>query len=193
MRRPEPTIATIRVRPLRLGFLMKPDDPAMLLRVIEVNTCLWGGRFNFIIPVFGRTPKRYRDRYLPGPTTKQLRDGIIEAFEPDFLVETQAGIAAEMEFPKERIIGFDDLFRRDEHGRGGYGLTLVDICAALYDETFRFVQRHPQRGDYSSSRRSAPCSSDRRDIRGASSIRSAKPLPQALRGSFGCQRGEDFS
>ena len=94
MRRPEPINATIRVRPLRFGFVMKPNDPATLLRVIEANTCLWGGRFNFIIPVFGRIPTRYRDRPIPGPTAKQFRDGIIEAFEPDFLVETQAAIAA---------------------------------------------------------------------------------------------------
>src|ERR1017187_6396180 len=142
---PEAINARIRVRPLRLGFVIKPNDRAALKRVIEVNTCLWGGIFNFIIPLFRRTPKRYNDRPFSGPNAKQLLDGLIEAFEPDFLVEAEPGLASHMSFPCERVIGLDNLFRRDEYGRGGYGLTLFDVCAALYQNTFRFVQRHPQR------------------------------------------------
>jgi hypothetical protein len=117
----------------------------MLKHVIETNTCLWGGIFNFIIPLFSRAPTRYRDLPFPGPTARQLRDGLIEAFEPDFLVETQPGLASQVSFPPERIIGMDSIFQRDEHGRGGYGITILDVCGALYQDTFRFVQRHPQR------------------------------------------------
>ena len=142
---PEAINATIRVRPLRFGFVIKPNDRAALKRAIEVNTCLWGGIFNFIIPLFRRTPKRYNDHPFRGPNAKQLLDGFVEAFEPDFLVEAEPGLASRISFPGERVIGFDDLFRRDEHGRGGYGLTLFDVCDALYQDTFRFVQRHPQR------------------------------------------------
>lgn len=141
----EATQAKIRIRPLRFGFILKPNDRVGLRRVIEINTCLWGGVFNFIIPLFRRTPKRYGDRYLPGPTLKQLMAGLVDAFEPDFLVEMQPGMASGFAFPKKRIIGIDDLFRRDEQGHGGYGMTLVDVCAALYEDTFRFVQRHPSK------------------------------------------------
>jgi hypothetical protein len=130
---------------MRFGFLTKPNDRAALRRVIEVNTCLWGGVFNFIIPLFARTPKRYRDQFLPGPGVKELLDGLLEAFEPDFLVETEPGLASRLTFPKKRIIGIDDLFRRDEQGGSGYGLTMSDVCAGLYQDTFRFVQRHPPR------------------------------------------------
>ena len=130
---------------MRFGFVLNPNDRAALRRVIETSTCLWGGVFNFIVPLFKRTPKRYRDRYLPGPTTKQLMDGLVEAFEPDFLVEMQPGLASGIAFPEKRVIGIDELFRRDEHGRGGYGLTMIDVCAALYEDTFCFVQRHPPR------------------------------------------------
>jgi hypothetical protein len=53
-------------------------------------------------------------------------------------------LASGLVFPQKRIIGIEDIFRRDRHGRG-YGLTLLDVCEALYEETFRFVQRHPPR------------------------------------------------
>jgi hypothetical protein len=137
--------AKVRVRPLRFGFLVKPTDRAALRRVIEINTCLWGGIYNFIVPLFGRTPPRYRDQHLPGPTSKELTAGLLEAFEPDFLVETHEGLAAGHSFPAQRVIAIDDIFRRDEQGRGGYGISLIDVCTSLYENTFRFVQRHPPR------------------------------------------------
>lgn len=142
---PEAINARMRVRPLRLGFLIKPDDRAGLRRVVEINTCLWGGIFNFIIPLFHRTPQRYLVRPFRGPNAKEFIAGLIEAFEPDFLVETKPGLATGLAFPEQRVIAIDDIFRRNEHARGGYGLTLLHVCAALYDETFRFVQRHPPR------------------------------------------------
>src|SRR4051812_16910027 len=36
--------AHVRLRPIRFGFLVKPDDAASLLEVFRVNTCLWGGK-----------------------------------------------------------------------------------------------------------------------------------------------------
>jgi hypothetical protein len=110
--------AKLRVRPLRFGFLIKPNDRAALRRIIEINTCLWGGIFNFIIPLFHRTPPRYLDRPFRGPTAKELVAGLLEAFEPDSLVQTEPGIASGFAFPETRIIGMDDIFRRGEYGRG---------------------------------------------------------------------------
>jgi hypothetical protein len=43
--------ATVRVRPLRLAFVVEPKDKAGLQRIFEVNSALWGGVFNFIIPL----------------------------------------------------------------------------------------------------------------------------------------------
>ena len=128
--------ARIRVRPLRFGFVLNPSERKTLRRVIETNTCLWNGLFNFIIPLFKRTPMLYRDQYLPGPT-KQLMDGLVEAFEPDFLVEeTREGAISDgtlellnewagltqypspdgFVFPSERLVtplSLDNLWRRN--------------------------------------------------------------------------------
>ena len=40
------------VRPLRFAFAVEPKDKASLQRVFETNSALWGGLFNFIIPLF---------------------------------------------------------------------------------------------------------------------------------------------
>ena len=56
--------ATVRVRPLRLAFLVEPNDKRGLQRIFETNSALWGGLFNFVIPLFKQVPQRYRERYF---------------------------------------------------------------------------------------------------------------------------------
>ena len=41
----------LRLRPIRFAFLVSPNDSQKLLEVFRVNTCLWGGKFNPIIPI----------------------------------------------------------------------------------------------------------------------------------------------
>lgn len=137
--------ASIRIRPLRFGFAVDPQDGAALREVFRVNTVLWGGLYNFIIPVFRKTPRRYRDRFLKSPSASQLVNGLVDAFQPDFIVETKAGLATGIQFDSKRIISMEQLAARDDQGRCGYGIDIRSVCAALYDETFRFVQRHPQK------------------------------------------------
>jgi hypothetical protein len=54
--------AKVRLRQLRLAFLVERRDKASLQRVFEINSTLWGGGFNFIIPLFKTVRARYRDR-----------------------------------------------------------------------------------------------------------------------------------
>jgi hypothetical protein len=108
-----------------------------------LNTVLWGGVYNFIIPVFKKTPGRYRDRFQRGPSARELVSGLTDAFQPDFIIETKPGLATNIAFNRQRVISMEQLAARDDDGRCSYGIDIRSICAALYDETFRFVQRHP--------------------------------------------------
>lgn len=80
-----------------------------------------------------------------GPSAQQFINGLLEAFQPDLLVETKPGLAHEVRFDKDRVISLDQFDEADEHGRRKYGIDVRAICATLYDEQFRFVQRHPPR------------------------------------------------
>ncbi len=42
--------AVVTLRPIRFAFLVKPNDSKRLLEIFQINTCLWGGKFNPIIP-----------------------------------------------------------------------------------------------------------------------------------------------
>jgi hypothetical protein len=52
--------AEIRLRPTRIGFLVRPSDLASVRSIMRVCTCLWGGAYNPIIPVFARPPPEWK-------------------------------------------------------------------------------------------------------------------------------------
>ncbi len=137
--------ATVRVRPLRFAFVIEPKDKAGLQRIFEVNSSLWGGVFNFIIPLFKQVPQRYREKYFKTIPARAMLKGLVEAFQPDYLVELRPGAAAGygIAFPDKRILAIGDLNARDERGRCKIGVDLRSICDDLYRTSFRFVQRHP--------------------------------------------------
>ncbi len=76
--------AKVRLRPLRYAFLVEPQDRRSLQRIFEVNSSLWGGIFNFIIPVFKNVPPRYRRKYQRTISASAMLQGFVEAFQPDF-------------------------------------------------------------------------------------------------------------
>jgi hypothetical protein len=139
--------AKVRLRPLRFAFLVEQRDKNNLQRVFEMNSALWGGAFNFIIPLFRSVPARYRERYQKPISAKATLHGFVEAFQPDFIIETKPGQAAAcgIDFPKKRTRSISELLERDEEDRCKIGIDLRSVCDDLYAETFQFVQRHPQR------------------------------------------------
>ena len=137
--------AKVRSRPLRYAFLVELKDKKSLQRVFEVNSSLWGGVFNFIIPVFKSVPPRYRRKYQRTISANAMLQGFVEAFQPDFVIETKAGQKDSygIDFPPTRTLSIHDLLSRDDHGRCNFGVDVRSVCTDLYDDTFRFVQRHP--------------------------------------------------
>jgi hypothetical protein len=135
------------LRPIRLAFLVEPGDSKTLQRVFEINTCLWGGRFNGVIPVFQRTP-RWWDR-LPGAraSAREIVSGYLAAFEPDFVVATRPGLETTVSVEEGRVIQMDDVLSVSDGGdeHVGYGLNVVGVYRRLYEDRFQFVERHPQK------------------------------------------------
>jgi hypothetical protein len=74
--------------------------------------------------------------------------GLVEAFQPDYLVELKPGVAASygIGFPDKRVLANEDLNARDERGRCKIGVDLRSVCDDLYRTAFRFVQRHAPEG-----------------------------------------------
>jgi hypothetical protein len=46
----------LRLRPLKLAFVVDANDAEQIKTAIQINTYLWGGMFNPIIPGYKRIP-----------------------------------------------------------------------------------------------------------------------------------------
>lgn len=137
---------TSRLRPIRFGFLVRPDDPARLLKIFQINTCLWGGQFNPIIPFFKRVPQWWERKGIRFDNPKQIINGYLDFFEPDILVEANKGLADGLGIDPERVLQLSDVLRKsDERQRESYGLDVMDLYQQMYREEFQFVRRHPHR------------------------------------------------
>lgn len=133
----------LRLRPIRFAFLIRPDDQKHTLEAFQINTCLWGGRYNPIIPFFKQLPKWWDKKGHRFENAKQILNGYLDFFEPDFIVEAEKGIAGGLGFDSNRILKLSDILVRDgDRDNEGYGLSANDIYEDLYKKEFQFARRH---------------------------------------------------
>lgn len=90
--------AEIRLRPTRIGFLTSPTDLVAVRTIMRACTCLWGGVFNPIIPVFKRAPKEWRPEIYQRFKGAEVAKGYAQFFEPDVYVEAEKGLLEEAGF-----------------------------------------------------------------------------------------------
>src|SRR3989338_1866187 len=133
----------LRLRPIRFAFLIRPDDQKHTLEAFQINTCLWGGRYNPIIPFFKQLPKWWDKKGHRFESAKQILNGYLDFFEPDFVVEAEKGIAGGLGFDPARILKFSDILVRDgDRDNEGFGLSAKDLYGDLYKKEFQFARRH---------------------------------------------------
>ena len=131
----------IKLRPIRFIFLVKPNDKKNILKIFQINTILWGGKFNPIIPFFKKVPKWWSDHYK-SYNAKQILNNYLDFFEPDFIVEAEKGLANDMNFDNKRILLLDNLLHDGQYGENKYGLNVNDLYTHLYEKKYQFERRH---------------------------------------------------
>ena len=132
----------VRLRPIRFGFLVKPHDAKSLLEIFRVNTCLWGGRFNPIIPHLRRVPRWWDRRGHVFKSARQLMNGYLDFFEPDFLVESAPGLSTHLEFDSRRVLRLSEMLQREgnQHTEG-QGQSVLALYRDRYRKVFQFALR----------------------------------------------------
>ena len=133
----------VRLRPIRFGFLVKPHDARSLLEIFRVNTCLWGGRFNPIIPHLRSVPRWWDRHGRSFVSARQIMNGYLDFFEPDFLVESVPDLSDSLEFDSNRVLQLSDMLR-GERGQlmEGQGQSVLDLYRDRYRKVFQFALRH---------------------------------------------------
>ena len=143
--------ADLKLRPTRIGFLVRPSDLPNLRKVFQICSCLWGGMYNPIIPVSRSLPAAWRRDHNRGPSGHQIARGYIRFFEPDVFVETKPGLAQSVGVADDpqsvldpRVISLDDLVHiaGDDRPHFRFGLDIFNVYRELYRSEYQFLRRH---------------------------------------------------
>src|SRR5262249_28423048 len=135
--------ATIRLRPTRIGFLVRPTDLATVLKIMRACTCVWGGVYNPIIPVFRTAPKEWRGERFERTKGLAVARGYVRFFEPDVYVEAEAGLLEEAGLGalrskhgirQELVTLAEFLSPRDyrDWSEPAFGLSMLDVMRDFY-------------------------------------------------------------
>lgn len=132
-----------KLRPIRLAFLVAKEDKRTLRDAFRINTCLWGGIYNPIIPFFRKTPKNWEDRRFRHPSASSILKGYLDSFDPDYVVVKDKEMLSDSLFDKKRILLFEEVLTSKDDHPISYGVDVTDLYWHLYDKEFKFERRHP--------------------------------------------------
>jgi hypothetical protein len=144
--------ASIRTRPIRIGFIVNPRDFASVRRCLRLNTCLWGGLYNPIIPTFDRAPSRWRMLHFR-PNGLDIGHGYMRFFEPEVVVEAERGLAkkvgwieGERFIEAKRTILLDEFITADPDKRISFasGVDVSAVHSFLYDKEFKYQHKREE-------------------------------------------------
>jgi hypothetical protein len=76
----------IKVRPLKLAYLVDPNKKEQVREAIRLSSTLWGGVYFPLIPLYKRTPRSWKDP-VKAPEAQKVILGYLDAFDPDILVQ----------------------------------------------------------------------------------------------------------
>ncbi|MDE0184680.1 MAG: hypothetical protein OXP71_04405 [Candidatus Poribacteria bacterium] len=135
----------IRLRPIKLAFLVNPNDEDSLLKAIEINTFLWGGRYNPIIPTYKEIPAHWEDRPSKNLTSQDVAFGYLDNFDPDYVVPM--GECSDYPFDvgnRRKIDDVEEILEPvKQYGTPMYGIGLFEVLSYFIDRELKFQRKHP--------------------------------------------------
>ena len=84
----------VKTRPLRLAYLVDPNDVKGIREAIRLSSTLWGGATFPIIQLYQLSPRKWREKPFRPPTARSVVLGYLEAFDPDVLVQRSRRLPA---------------------------------------------------------------------------------------------------
>jgi hypothetical protein len=137
----------VKLRPIKIAFLVDPTKKKAILETIKVNSFLWGGTYNPIIPVLKRVPALWKknDRFINfRSNAKAITLGYIDTFDPDYFVVVGNCDIKHLKLDKERVISVNDILENvDSDGTPSHGVGLFEILNHFIDKELKFVRRRP--------------------------------------------------
>ncbi len=136
----------LRVRPLRLGYLVNPADARQVREAIKLSTIVWGGTYNPIIPVFKRIPAAWHDKPVKGPSAQAVVQGYLEAFDPDILIQFVPDLPKTVQGKGLQILRPEQVWPRGEKRRDdlqpAIGIGVFDVLNEIFEQNYKFKRKY---------------------------------------------------
>ena len=145
--------AEIRLRPTRIALLASPRDQASIRKFMRICSCLWGGVYNPIIPIFQVPPDEWQSTVKRPMKGIDVTKGYLKFFEPDILVEAKEGYAHQVGISRnhgvfhDHILTLEELLKTEsnqESAKLTRGLSMIDVLHEKYT-TERKLELRDQR------------------------------------------------
>lgn len=134
----------IKTRPIRLAFLVDPNNANQVREAVRLSSTLWGGAYFPIIEFHRRLPSAWKEKKpLPGDrsaehsTGRSVVLGYINAFDPDFLVQLSDNVPKYVRDLRIRTIKPADIWGDlSQHGKPppNLGIGLFEILDRIFEE-----------------------------------------------------------
>jgi hypothetical protein len=135
----------VKLRPLRLAFIVEPGDSDAIASAIHAASFLWGGCHNPIIPYFRRRPNSWSEKlFSAAHTGKSIFDGYLSAFDPDFVVKVGQLESCDIDLGQRLTLKASEILRPvEDESVPSYGIGLFEILRKVADEELRFIRHKP--------------------------------------------------
>ena len=135
----------VKLRPIKLAFLVNPKDKDSLLKAIEINTFLWGGMFNPIIPTYRRIPQKWEYSPFKNPDAQSVISGYLDNFDPDYVIPMGECSDYPLDISnREKIDDVSEILAPVEgDGVPNYGIGLFEILNYFIEQELKFQRRYP--------------------------------------------------
>jgi hypothetical protein len=134
----------VKLRPLKIAFIVDYKKKKDVIEVIEICSFLWGGQNCCIIPFFKRIPKILKSQSY-GLSPKEFIENHVETFDPDLIVNVNLSEKEKLDYKNRKVIPFKDF--SSEHlkqtGMPKYGIGLFEILKAFIDQEFKYIAKNP--------------------------------------------------
>lgn len=134
---------TQKLRAVRIAFLVNPMDKDSIQKAININSLLWGGMFNPLIPCYKRLPKSWSDFKPRSETALSVIHGYIEGFDPDYFVNLSTYTSDQMNIERSYLIEPESLFESfREYAAPTCGVGIFEVVKHFIYKELRFVRKN---------------------------------------------------
>jgi hypothetical protein len=136
---------TTKTRPLRLAFLIDPNNPSQVRDAIRLASSLWGGASFPIVPLYKRMPSTWADP-VKAPAAKSVILGYLGAFDPDVLVQLSKEVPEFVRAAGRTIVPGTSIWQSlgGQRSRAPqYGIGIFEILGDIFEKYFRYKAKYP--------------------------------------------------